>query len=103
GDHRYEEASRGFLKLLSNAMQQYPSAFGESLSATDMLVNGIAEVAIVGEPKDAGDLLEVMNTPFRPNVIRALSKTDVDGETTIPLLNYRVQRGGKPTVYVCRN
>lgn len=105
GDHRYEEASRGFLKLLSNAMMQYPSAFGESLSATDMLVNGIAEVALVGDLKSekTSELLDVIDTPFRPNVIRALSEQDVDGETTIPLLNYRLQRGGLPTVYVCRN
>ena len=39
----------------------------------------------------------------RPNVITALSEADVAGETTIPLLNYRVMRGGEPTVYVCRN
>ena len=29
-------------------MRQYPQAFGEALSAVDMLVNGLAEVAIVG-------------------------------------------------------
>ncbi len=105
GDHRYEEASRGFLKLLANAMQEYPSAFAESLSATDMLVNGLAEVALVGDPAvpETDALLNVINEPFRPNVIRALAVDDVDGETTIPLLNYRTKRGGEPTVYVCRN
>ena len=105
GDSRYEETARGFLKLLSNAILQYPSAFGESLSATDMLVTGIAEIALVGDKISAqtGALLEVINTPFRPNVIRALAETDVAGETTIPLLNYRTRRNGETTVYVCRN
>ncbi len=41
--------------------------------------------------------------PYRPNAITALAAANVAGETTIPLLNYRVMRGGAPTVYVCRN
>lgn len=105
GDTRYEEAAHNALKMLANAMQQYPQAFTESLNAVDMVVRGLDEVAIVGDPSDVGtqSLLDVTRDTYRPNVIVALSETDVDGETTIPLLNYRMQRSGKPTVYVCRN
>ena len=105
GEGRYDEAARGTLRLLTEAMRQYPQAFGESLNAVDMLVNGLAEVAIVGDPagSDTADLLDVIRKPFRPNVIVALAPENVEGETTIPLMNYRMMREGKPTVYVCRH
>jgi uncharacterized protein len=101
----YDEAARGMLRLLTEAMQQYPLGFGEALSAADMLVRGLAEVAIVGslDKPAAAQLLLIVQQPYRPNVIVALSSDDVDGEHPIPLLSYRTQRGGQPTVYVCRH
>jgi uncharacterized protein YyaL (SSP411 family) len=105
GDERYDEAARTVLRILINAMRQYPHAFGEGLNALDMLARGIAEVAVVGDPADAATqhLLDVVRKPYRPNLIAAMATENVDGETTIPLLNYRVQRGDAPTVYVCEN
>ena len=86
-------------------MRQYPQAFGESLSAVDMLVAGLDEVAVVGAPDNPAtkSLLDVVRKPYRPNVITALSPADVPGEATIPLLSYRTLRNGQPTVYVCRH
>ncbi len=105
GDGRYDEAARGVLRVLVNAMRQYPQAFAEGLNALDMLVNGVAEIAVVGQPEtdDTQALLNVVRKPYRPNVIAALAPEDVDGEATIPLLSYRTQRGDAPTVYVCEN
>jgi uncharacterized protein len=105
GEPVYDDAARGTLRLLTEALRQFAQAFGEGLNATDMVVNGIAEVAVVGDPADAQTqtLLDVVNKPYRPNVITALSKDNVEGEVTIPLLNYRVKRGGAPTVYVCQH
>jgi uncharacterized protein len=105
GDVRYDEAARAILKPLLPAMQQYPQAFGEALNAADMLIEGVHEVAIVGNPVKAETktLLAQVREIYRPNVITALAREDVPGETNIPLLNYRKMRGGEPTVYVCRN
>ena len=105
GAGRYYDEAQKNLVMLANALEQYPQAFGEMLNALDTLVNGLSEVAIVGELDDSDtlDLLKVVREPFRPNVITALSPENVDGETTIPLLNYRTMRGDKPTVYVCRH
>jgi uncharacterized protein YyaL (SSP411 family) len=105
GDSRYDEAARRTLRLLTEALRQYPQAFGESLNAVDMLVVEQDEVAIVGDPADevTSALLGVVREPYRPNVITALAKTDVAGEHEIPLLSYRTMRDSKPTVYVCRN
>ncbi|MEO8612871.1 MAG: thioredoxin domain-containing protein, partial [Chloroflexota bacterium] len=105
GDARYDEVARKTLGLLAEAFRQYPQAFGESLSAVDMLVTGLAEVAIVGAPADPAtkSLLAEVQKPYRPNVITALSPADVPDESTIPLLSYRTLRAGQPAVYVCRH
>lgn len=103
GDSRYDEAARGTLAVLVEAMRQYPQAFGEALSAADMLVTGLAEVAVVGSPEAARDLLATIQTPYRPNAVTALSASNVDDEHVIPLLSYRTMKNGEPTAYVCRN
>jgi uncharacterized protein YyaL (SSP411 family) len=105
GDSRYDEAARAVLRPMIPAMQQYPQAFGEALSAADMLVQGVSEVAIVGNPvkDETKALLNVVREKFSPNVIVALSREPVSGEANIPLMSYRTMRNDKPTVYVCRN
>jgi uncharacterized protein YyaL (SSP411 family) len=105
GDEAYDTAGRAVLRALTDAMAQYPSAFAESLNATDMLVNGLAEVAIVANPTDAETkaVLDTLRRPYRPNVVTALVRGNQDEHALIPLLSYRVQREDKPTVYVCRN
>ncbi|MEO1644653.1 MAG: thioredoxin domain-containing protein, partial [Chloroflexota bacterium] len=105
GDARYDQSARKVLSALSAAMQTYPQAFGEALNAADMLVKGMSEVAIVGNPTQQGtkDLLQQVRLVYRPNVITALARDNVDGETNIPLLNYRSMRNEQPTVYVCQN
>lgn len=105
GDARYDEAGRNVLKPLIPAMQTYPQAFGEALNASDMLIQGLSEVAIVGNPvkPETKALLAQVREVYRPNVITALARENVDGETIIPLLNYRTMRDGQSTVYVCQN
>jgi uncharacterized protein len=105
GDSRYDDSARRTLRLLSEAMREYPQAFGEALNAVDMIAQGQAEVAVVGETENprTGELLSVVQKPYRPNVITALAPDDVQGEAVIPLLSYRTKRGGQPTIYVCRN
>ncbi|MFW5709133.1 MAG: thioredoxin domain-containing protein [Chloroflexota bacterium] len=105
GDTRYDEAARRSLRLLSEALRQYPQAFGEALNAVDLMVNGVAEIAIVGDPDDerTQKLFEVTTETYRPNLVVALVESDVEGEAIVPLLNYRTQRDSSPTVYVCRN
>jgi uncharacterized protein YyaL (SSP411 family) len=104
-DATYDEAARRTLALLTEAMRQYPQAFGESLSAVDMLVSGLAEIALIGAPDNAAtkSLLDVVRKPYRPNIITALASADVPAEATVPLLGYRTLRNDQPTVYVCRN
>ncbi len=105
GDARYDAAARGVLQKLTSALRQVPQAFGEALNAADMAVNGLTEVAIVGNPTDdrTKALLEALHRTYYPNMVTALTRHDNAGEATIPLLSYRVAREGQPTVYVCRH
>ena len=105
GEARYDEAGRNVLRKLSDAMGQYPQAFAESLNAVDMLVRGVAEVAVIGDLEDSAEksILEELRRPYRPNLVAAWSKDDVEHYDSIPLLNGRVARDGQVTVYVCRN
>jgi uncharacterized protein YyaL (SSP411 family) len=105
GDGDYFNAAQTTLSMLYAAMREYPQAFGQALSAAGALVNGLDEVAVVGDPADAETraLLDTIQKPYRPGVIAALAAEDVEGEHTIPLLSYRTRRGLTPTVYVCRN
>ena len=105
GNPDYDAAAHGTLRLLTAALREYPQAFGEALNAVDRMVNGLAEIAIVGALDNAATqaLIDVAQQPYRPNAISALAPQNVEGEANIPLLSYRVMRGGAPTVYVCRN
>lgn len=105
GDDRYTTAARSILAPLIAAFQQYPSAFGEALNAADMLVRGVQEVAVVGNPTQPAtkSLLGAIRSGYRPDVIVALTRDDVADEHTIPLLSYRTKVKDQPTVYVCRN
>src|SRR5690606_18067366 len=91
GEARYEKAAVNALKLLSEALKQYPQAFGEALNAVDSLVHGISEIAIVGAPDDSATdaLLQALNASYRPNMILALTPSDQDDSATIPLLRQR--------------
>ncbi len=104
GDARYDNAARAVLKILTDAMRQYPQAFAESLNATDALVNGIVEVAVVGDldTEEARDIFALLNRPFRPNLVTALARKDVAEHKSIPLLSHRKMLEDRTTVYVCR-
>jgi uncharacterized protein len=105
GESHYDEAGRGALRLLTEALRQYPQAFGEALNGVDMIVCGLTEVAAVGSPDDkrTAELLSAIHSAYRPNMIVALSPHDVEADAVIPLLSQRFMQNGQPTVYVCRN
>ncbi|GAB4313660.1 MAG: thioredoxin domain-containing protein [Phototrophicales bacterium] len=105
GNLNYNEAARFGLQLLTEALKQYPQAFGEALNAVDMLVQGVDEIAIIGDPDQdtTQALMAVMTETYCPNAILALSPVNVVDGAVIPLLNGRIQQNGQPTAYVCRN
>jgi uncharacterized protein len=104
GEERYHTAAVGVLRLLTEVLRQFPQGFTEALNATDMLVGGMAEVAIIGLRQDERTtaMLNVVQQPYRPNVVMAWAAGDVGDDAAVPLLRARRQREGAPTAYVCR-
>ena len=104
GESRYDEAGRAVLRLLSDAMRQYPQAFAESLNAADMLVYGSVEVAIVGadDDEESARILAALRRTWRPNLVVAMTPEALGERAAIPLLSQRMKVANQTTVYVCR-
>jgi uncharacterized protein YyaL (SSP411 family) len=94
GEHRYEEAATGGLRLLLRIVRDHPAAFGHCLQALDFLLAPVREVAIVGP--DSEPLERVVRGAFRPHVV--LAGGPADG---VPLLEGRSPVDGRAAAYVC--
>jgi uncharacterized protein len=96
GEHRYEEAALGVLRLLHAVAPQHPAAFGHLLQALDFHYAPVKEIAIVGP--DAGPLERVVRGEFRPHVVVAGGPAD-----GVPLLAGREPVDGRAAAYVCEH
>jgi uncharacterized protein len=105
GDGRYRSAAERALRTVVPFVARYPTAFAHWLSAMDLALAPIAEVAIVGAVDDPATavFLATAQRDFRPNQVIALAP-DATGAATsaIPLLHDRVALDDRPTAYVCQ-
>ncbi len=103
GESRYREAAERALTTITPFTARYPTAFAMWLQAIDLALAPVAEVAIVGDPKDEATqaLLAVVRGGYAPNRVIALRATE-DAPTSIPLLDGRTLVKGRPAAYVCR-
>jgi uncharacterized protein YyaL (SSP411 family) len=100
GESRYEDAASAAIRSIGEPMARVPSAFGDALSAADLLAGPPLEIAIIGDPADARTraLNEVaVRDRYLPNAVLGIGGPD-DG---VPLLEGRTQIDGHPTAYVC--
>jgi uncharacterized protein len=102
GEGKYRDLAEKALRLVVDMATRYPTAFGRWLSAADMALGNVKQVAVVYEPngKDAADLIRVAQSRFRPNIIVAAS-AHPPSEDAPALLKDRPLIDGRPTVYVC--
>jgi uncharacterized protein YyaL (SSP411 family) len=94
GEHRYEEAALGVLRLVHEIAPQHPAAFGHLLQALDFHAAPVREVAIVGP--DARPLERVVHGRHRPHLVLAGGAAD-----DVPLLEGRTPVDGRAAAYVC--
>jgi hypothetical protein len=90
------------LRLIANHALRYPTSFGRWLSAADFALANVKQVAVVYESavEDARDLLQTIQSTYRPNTIVAASPHP-PSEDAPHLLSDRPLKDGRPTVYVC--
>jgi uncharacterized protein YyaL (SSP411 family) len=96
GEHGYEDAALGVLRLLHAVAPQHPAAFGHVLQALDFHAASVKEVAIVGP--DAAALERVVHGGFHPHVVVAGGPAD-----GVPLLEGRTEVDGRAAAYVCEH
>ena len=94
GEHAYEEAAVGALRLLHEVAPQHPAAFGHLLQALDFQLATVREVALVGEGIEP--LVRVVRGAYRPHIV--LAGGPADG---VPLLAGREPVDGRAAAYVC--
>jgi uncharacterized protein YyaL (SSP411 family) len=98
GEGKYERHALGVLRLLYPIACRHPHAFGHLLRAADFYLAPVREVAIVGPPEQASELVRVVRDAYRPHLV--LAGGEPDG---VPLLDGRVPVEGRAAAYVCEH
>ncbi|HJR43331.1 MAG TPA: thioredoxin domain-containing protein [Gemmatimonadaceae bacterium] len=90
------------LESMAEPMTRYPLAFGHLLGVADLEINGAVEVALAGEPGEAGfrALEREVARHYLPALVLAGGVPAQDG--AIALMEGRSMREGRATAYVCR-
>jgi hypothetical protein len=103
GDGRYRSAAEGAIATVAGVVARYPTGFANWLSAIHLAVEGVDELAIVGDPTDLATLAlaSVAAEGFRPNLVLALAADPAASD--VPLLAGRTLLDGRATAYVCRD
>jgi uncharacterized protein YyaL (SSP411 family) len=102
----YARKAVATFRLVRDALERYPSAFGYMLGALDFHLATPREIVIVGGADDPAThaLKREVWDRFIPHKVVAASVGEDEAATNlVPLLRDRVRIGGRPTVYVCEN
>jgi uncharacterized protein YyaL (SSP411 family) len=94
GEHSYESAAVGVLRLLHPLAPRHPQAFAHLLQALDFHLSPTREVALAGA--DTAPLEAVVRSEFRPHLVLAGGEAD-----EVPLLEGRAEVDGRAAAYVC--
>jgi uncharacterized protein YyaL (SSP411 family) len=91
------------LALVSDMAPSYPTAFGLWLSAAELALGKVDQVAILGEPTDEPTqaLIDVLRNIYHPNMVMAVSCYPPPAEAPA-LLTGRLMLNNQPTAYVCQ-
>ena len=106
GDESYGRKAVNVLRLVRDAVERYPSAFGYALGAMDFYLSTPKEIVIVSPSGGGGDDARVLArevwTRYLPNkvFVQAL-EDDRRAAGLIPLLRERTAMNGRATAYVC--
>jgi len=101
GERGYTEAAERALQLVQHALAVAPTGFAQWLCALDFALGKPKEIAMVGDPQGARELLKVVSREYHPNQVVAYA---IEGDASaIPLLHTRVSLKNRATAYVCQS
>ncbi|MBA2349892.1 MAG: thioredoxin domain-containing protein [Solirubrobacterales bacterium] len=100
GEHRYEKAAAGQLRLGHELAVRHPGAFGHLLQALDEVLGPRQELAVVGDRSARASLVAVVRERPRPGLVVAAG----DGpERGIELLAGRSAPAGAAAAFLCES
>src|SRR5687767_5756078 len=103
-DGSYRDLAEKSLRQVTESALRYPTSFGRWLSAADFAQGNVKQVAVLydASEEDAQNLIQVLRSEYRPNlIVAAAAYPPLEGAP--PLLVDRPLKDGKATVYVCEN
>jgi hypothetical protein len=106
GNEDYRRRAVNVLRLVRDAVERYPSAFGYALGAFDFYLSTPKEIVLVtGEDEvNAQSLRREVWARYLPNkVVAETTGVDAAAAELVPLLREREAVGGRATAYVCEN
>ena len=105
GEGAYRDAAERAIRTVVPFVGRYPTGFAQWLSAIDLALAPLVEIAVVGGPDDPATaaLLAEARRGYRPNLVLAWAAGDASAaDSAVPLLHDRLAVDGRPTAYVCR-
>jgi hypothetical protein len=103
GEMRYRVAAERAIRTVTPFLGRYPTAFAQWLTAIDLSLAPIAEIAIVGavdEPGTQGLLRVALRASGAYRVVALAADPTA---SAVPLLFGRARVKGRPTAYLCRD
>jgi len=99
---QYRDAAEKALRSITDMALRYPTGFARWLSAADFALDNGKQIAVVLDAmtKDAQEMIQFIQSEYRPNTIIAAS-TYPPPKSAPALLMDRPLKENKPTVYVC--
>ncbi len=99
GEYRYREAAAAGLASAATIARQAPRFAGWSLAAAEAMLDGPAEIAVVGPARDRYRLHRAALGLTSPGAVVVAGEAGLP----IPLFEGRSEVDGKPAAYVCRD
>jgi uncharacterized protein YyaL (SSP411 family) len=106
GNENYRRRAVNVLRLVRDAVERHPSAFGYALGAFDFHLSTPKEVVLVtGEDEGNAQRLrrEVWGRYLPNKVVAETPGVDAAAAELVPLLRERNAAGGRATAYVCES
>jgi uncharacterized protein len=102
GKEQYRGIAESTLGMARRLATQYPHAAGNWLSAADLALANVKQVAIIGDLSDPDTqaLLERVRADYRPHLVTAASNLPL-ASVSPDLLKERPMQASHPTAYVC--
>jgi uncharacterized protein len=99
---KYRDLAEKSLGLVANQALRYPTSFARWLSAADFALGNVKQVAVMygANLEDARELLQTIQTQYRPNMVVAASSYPSSNNAPALLIE-RPLKDDRPTVYVC--